>query len=208
MNRSSARLLRILSALPLLPALLGGCSAPVDDAGGEANSEDDVVTFVPDSAYTSVYDGCERISEEEPDVTVSKCKGAGPYRLQTWSGDLRERATVLEPEGGAFEIDLPNRVPYGASWNTIGPNAEWRTERGKGLPYALILRHAFTMDTESASSKEQHYLAVVKLTPSTSCLGGIVEASANAANANAIARRIADELRTKDCPADVQITTK
>jgi hypothetical protein len=117
------------------------------------------------------------------------------------------RATVLTSEN-AFEIAIPEGTPYGASFNTIGPNAEWRLERGATMPHALILRHVFETDPETEGSRRQHYLAVVKIVGPSMCLAGWVEASENAAHANTVARRIADDSRHDHCAETVTITKR
>jgi hypothetical protein len=191
-----------------LSVFVAGCAADASSEDDPATGTDDVVQFRPDSTYTSVEEGCKVIEEGE-EAATDECagpKGSG-LKLEIWNGDLRMRAAIVG-RNKPFAIDVPDRVPFGASWNTVGPKAEWRTPQGKSSePYALILRHAFEMDPENPG-KNQHYLGVVKIAEKNMCLVGIVEASKNSANANTIARKIADDARIQGCPKTVSITTK
>jgi hypothetical protein len=136
----------------------------------------------------------------------------GDYLLEVASFDLRQRATIVAPKGSGksakFAIELHEDLEFGGSFNEVGPNAEWRTKQGDTTPYALILRHAFDKNPENGKAGKQHYLAVVKISGDKMCLAGWVEASKNSANANTIARKIADDARIQRCPKTVSITTK
>jgi hypothetical protein len=195
----------------LVSCLVVGCAQDTgEDDASEGGSEQNFTQFVADSSFTDLWsESCKTVSEsDESDATTVECPSSSPaYRLSLFSGDLRERATLVGPGNSEHAIAPFELVAEGAQWNTLGPKAEWRSRQGDAAkPYALILRHVFE---NPETHKKQHYLVVTKIVGGNMCLAGIVEASANAKNANVLARNIADASRTKEqCPAKIAITTR
>jgi hypothetical protein len=125
-------------------------------------------------------------------------EGEGPgvagYKLILEEGDLRQNVAVVTPRGEKHSLDLWTVV--GSSFSTVGAKAEWRMRRqgDKSVPTALIVRYNLS-DPEN-SSKTTSYLVVSKITPDEICATQTIPPGANA---NAEARKAADDAASKAC---------
>ena len=122
------------------------------------------------------------------------CRGVGGYKLQVEEGDLRQNIQVITPAGQKHSLDLWTVV--GSSFSSLGDKAEWRvkTQKGKQVPVALVLR--YNVANPEDSIKSTSYLAVAKITPTKIC---VTDKIAPQANANAAARTAADRAGEKPC---------
>jgi hypothetical protein len=84
----------------------------------------------------------------------------------------------------------------GSSFSSLGEKAEWRvrTQKGKVVPVALIVR--YNLSNSEDSTKTASYLAVAKITASKIC---VTEKIAPGAGANVAARTAADKSADKPC---------
>lgn len=150
------------------------------------------------SVYTNLGEkSCKtiRLDSSEAGSYEGICAGVGGYKLQVEEGDLRQNIQVITPTGKKHSLDLWTVV--GSSFSSLGDKAEWRvrTQRGKVVPVALIVRYNLSSNPEDAT-KITSYLAVVKITPSRIC---VTEKIAPGANANVAARIAADQSAEKPC---------
>ncbi len=155
------------------------------------------------------------IGEEHAD---SQCKGVGDYSLmihdRIWQGIT---AGLKLGESEEVELSVTESLPQVAdaegqlNFRQLGSKAEWRsTQSNLKEPYALGLRVIDALPQPNGTTKNQHHLAVFKLTGGQACLFALVEASAQAATANQLARVEMDKAQTEECPAvgSVRIITK
>ena len=114
--------------------------------------------------------------------------------MQVEEGDLRQNIQVITPAGKKHSLDLWTVV--GSSFSSLGDKAEWRvrTQKGKVVPVALIIR--YNLSNPEDSSKITSYLAVTKITASKIC---VTDKIAPGANANVAARTAADNSADKPC---------
>lgn len=122
------------------------------------------------------------------------CPGVGGYKLQVEEGDLRQNIQVITPAGQKHSLDLWTIV--GSSFSSLGDKAEWRvrTQRGKVVPVALIVR--YNLSNPEDSTKISSYLAVTKITAAKIC---VTDKIAPDAGANEAARAAADKSADKPC---------
>ena len=122
------------------------------------------------------------------------CRGVGGYKLQVEEGDLRQNIQVITPAGQKHSLDLWAVV--GSSFSSLGEKAEWRvrTQRGKVVPVALIVR--YNLSSPEDSTKITSYLAVAKITAAKIC---VTDKIAPGAGANEAARAAADKSADKPC---------
>jgi hypothetical protein len=122
------------------------------------------------------------------------CRGVGGYKLQVEEGDLRQNIQVITPAGQKHSLDLWTVV--GSSFSSLGDKAEWRvrTQRGKVVPVALIVR--YNVSSPEDSTKTTSYLAVTKITASKIC---VTDKIGPGADANVAARAAADKSADKPC---------
>ena len=114
--------------------------------------------------------------------------------MQVEEGDLRQNIQVITPAGQKHSLDLWTVV--GSNFSSLGEKAEWRvrTQRGKVVPVALIVR--YNLSSPEDSTKITSYLAVAKITASKIC---VTEKIAPGAGANVAARAAADKSADKPC---------
>ena len=135
-----------------------------------------------------------RADSSEAGSYVGICRGVGGYKLQVEEGDLRQNIQVITPAGQKHSLDLWTVV--GSNFSSLGEKAEWRvrTQRGKVMPLALIVR--YNLSSPEGSTKLTSYLAVAKITASKIC---VTEKIAPGAGANMAARAAADKSADKPC---------
>lgn len=149
------------------------------------------------STYTNLgAKSCRTIKADpsEAGSYVGVCPGVGGYKLQVEEGDLRQNIQVITPAGEKHSLDLWTVV--GSNFSSLGEKAEWRvrTQRGKDVPVALIVR--YNLSSPEDSTKITSYLAVAKITASKTC---VTDKIAPGAGANVAARAAADKSADKPC---------
>ena len=149
------------------------------------------------SVYTNLGEKtCKTIESDssEGGSYVGLCAGVGGYKLQVEEGDLRQNIQVITPAGQKHSLDLWTVV--GSSFSSLGDKAEWRvrTQKGKVVPVALIIR--YNLSNPEDSTKITSYLAVTKITASKIC---VTDKIAPGAGANVAARTAADKSADKPC---------
>jgi hypothetical protein len=149
------------------------------------------------SVYTNLGEkSCKTIKADSSEAGSYEaiCPGVGGYKLQVEEGDLRQNIQVITPGGQKQSLDLWTVV--GSSFSSLGEKAEWRvrTQKGKVVPVALIIR--YNLSNPEDSTKISSYLAVAKITPSKSC---VTEKIPPGAGANVAARAAADKSADKPC---------
>src|SRR5688500_3444841 len=123
------------------------------------------------SVYTNLGEkSCRTIKSDssEGGSYVGLCGGVGGYKLQVEEGDLRQNIQVITPAGQKHSLDLWTVV--GSSFSSLGEKADWRvrTQKGKLVPLALIVR--YNVANPEDSTKSTSYLAVAKITPTKICV--------------------------------------
>src|SRR5687767_2833107 len=113
------------------------------------------------SIYTGLGEkSCKTIKADasEAGSYVGICGGVGGYKLQVEEGDLRQNIQIITPAGQKHSLDLWSVV--GSSFSSLGEKAEWRvrTQRGKVVPVALIVR--YNLSSSDDSTMITSYLAV------------------------------------------------
>jgi hypothetical protein len=149
------------------------------------------------SVYTNVGDKtCRTIKADETEggSYIGICRGVGGYKLQVEEGDLRQNIEVITPTGQKHSLELWTVV--GSSFSALGQKAEWRvkTQKGKVVPVALIVR--YNLSNPEDSTKTTSYLAVAKITAAKIC---VTDKIAPGAGANVAARTAADQAADKPC---------
>lgn len=150
------------------------------------------------SVYTSVETKqCRTIksTSEEAGSYEGRCRGVAGYSLIVEEGDLRTNVKVVTPKGQQHSLELWSVVSGGFS--SLGPKAEWRVTRraGKLVPVGLIIRYNAS-ENPSEPNKITSYLVVAKISSDGVC---VTEKFLPGANANADARRAADNAASKNC---------
>jgi hypothetical protein len=150
------------------------------------------------AAFTSAYtdlnlDECLVLEADDFGASWS-CPGYKGYPLMVTEGDLR---FSLIYGFGARAGDGQTLPPF----NTLGAKLEWRlsNDLGRWMPIATIVRY-HTADPETGEDKGQ-VLVVTQLVEGNSCHIAYVDAVANA-NANELAREVADQSGDFDCASD------
>jgi hypothetical protein len=149
------------------------------------------------SVYTNLgAKNCRTIKADSSEAGsyVGICSGVGGYKLQVEEGDLRQNIQVITPGGQKHSLDLWTVV--GSSFSSLGEKAEWRvrTQKGKVVPVALIIR--YNLSSPEDSTKITSYLAVAKITASKIC---VTDKIGPGPGANVAARAAADKSTDKPC---------
>ena len=149
------------------------------------------------SVYTNLGEkSCRTIKADSSNVGSYEaiCPGVGGYKLQVEEGDLRQNIQVITPAGQKHSLDLWTVV--GSNFSSLGEKAEWRvrTQRGKVVPVALIVR--YNLSSPEDATKITSYLAVTKITAAKIC---VTDKIAPGADANVAARAAADKSADKPC---------
>lgn len=175
---------KIISSLSSILLLSLSCNAPA---------------ATPITSVYTALDGanCKTLesSEEGGGWYKGRCKGLGGYDLLIMEGDLRQTITVVDPKKTEHPLELWNTVSSGFS--SLGSKAEWRIQKqgNKPVPIALIVRFNASEDPEHPE-KNTSYLVVSKITATTSCVTDVIKPQANA---NELARKLADQAAKKAC---------
>lgn len=149
------------------------------------------------SIYTNLGEkSCKTIKADDSEAGwyVGLCAGVGGYKLQVEEGDLRQNIQVITPAGQKHSLDLWTVI--GSSFSSLGEKAEWRvrTQKGKVVPVALIVR--YNLSNPEDSTKTTSYLAVTKITAFKIC---VTDKIAPGPGANVAARVAADKSADKPC---------
>jgi|SRR5687768_306031 len=149
------------------------------------------------SIYTGLGEkSCKTIKADasEAGSYVGICGGVGGYKLQVEEGDLRQNIQIITPAGQKHSLDLWSVVASGFS--SLGDRAEWRvrTQRGKVVPIALIVR--YNTNNPDGFAEKRSYLAVAKITAKKIC---VTDRIAPGPDANVAARAAADKSADKPC---------
>jgi hypothetical protein len=143
-------------------------------------------------AYTPLdLDKCRHTrGKDVEDYGSWRCRGYGDVAVQVSGGD--QRSYVSYGRNAAKEPAARQTL---ASFNSQGKTIEWRLNRaadGTRKPFAAIMRWNTTVSGDAAEAVRGQVLVVTRLAPGAVCHIGYVDGRANA-DANALARRIADE---------------
>jgi hypothetical protein len=136
------------------------------------------------------------------DSTIRVCPGKNGLVVLIAEDDLRETVSVGRNRLGASrEPAAQTRFgPFNSTANTV----EWRAANGR--PYAIIQRwHIADISDEDKNGRPiaKPLLAVTRLSPGPVCHVAYVDVQANAANANELARKAADDIaRHFNCDKD------
>ena len=152
----------------------------------------------PTSSYTNLSGKTCRSAKTVADTgsNIQKCSGVGKYSLLVLDDDNRMSLTLLAPDGKEHPLDLWTIVTK--SFSTLGEKAEWRVVRknGKVTPVALIVRVNANIQENPDQPQKKSYLVVTKITAEKICVTDRVD---SAPEANAKARKLADNSASKDC---------
>lgn len=152
------------------------------------------------SVYTTFnYKKCKTLEENEEAAgyILLECPGIAGYKLHVDSQDLRDGLAIVRPDGSKHELNLGQIG--GGGFSSLGRTVEWRVRREKGklVPFALIVRFIVSEYVGGdAGSREIPYLTVTKITPQKICLLEPIRAGRNS---NIAARRLADNSADKPC---------
>lgn len=147
------------------------------------------------SVYTATFGPkCKTLefSEEGAGYFKGQCPGIGGYKLIIEEGDIRQNLTVVTPRGKKSDLNLWGVV--GSGFSNLGPRIEWRVKGKSLIPVALIVR--YNVANAEDSTKGISWLAVVKITPSETC---VTDRIAPGAKQNEEARTAADASASKTC---------
>lgn len=124
-----------------------------------------------------------------------RCQGIGGYNLLVMEGDLRQTLTVLDPKNKEFPLELWTTVS--SNFSSLGEKAEWRVKKQGNKTQLLALIVRFNAAENPAKPEENtSYLVVSKITAKEICVTDVVKP---VANANEIARKLADQTESKAC---------
>ncbi len=161
------------------------------------------------SAYTrfDVEKCAHRKGRDVEDYGERRCPGYAGIAVVMTAGDQRVYVSY-----GANARREPAASETLASFNGEGNTIEWRIARaaeGRSRPFATIMRWSTTRVVDDPKLRDGIYrgqvLVVTRLGPGGVCHVGYVDGRENA-DANALARRIADEhARTFRCGQDKPI---
>lgn len=157
------------------------------------------------SAYTSALDkGCKVLSRTKVDgddyASTRVCKGYKNLVLTKGDNDLRSAVSVGR-SAKAAQNEAAASQTFGA-FNAPTDTVEWRLDKS-GKPFAIIQRWSIA-DNEDVGKddrpKSKYFLIVTRVAPGATCHVAYIDSQANGQDANAVARKAADELATGfDC---------
>lgn len=144
-----------------------------------------------ESAYTPLdLDKCRHTrGKDVEDYGRWQCRGHGGLTVHVSGGDQRNYVSY-----GRNAAKEPAARQTLASFNSVGKTIEWRLggTAGASKPVATIVRWNTTVSGDDGGPVRGQVLVVTRLGSGAVCHVGYVDAGANA-DANALARRIADE---------------
>jgi hypothetical protein len=170
------------------------------NADATANSE-------TKSQYTSLNaDSCTKtFDQDDPDETpYLVCPGVAGYLLQVRQVESgRLSINVVNPAKRLFPLDYQYVVTR--SMSSLDDKAEWliRSENGKPVPIALIVR---VMARENRGNPEKitsTYLAVAKITPDKVCVTDSIRQGSKPATE---VRVLADSATGRPCASRLPVT--
>jgi hypothetical protein len=157
------------------------------------------------SVYSSAADkDCAKVESSKPgegEWVVQTCPGAGGYFIRLAVDDLR--STVSAGTTLAAAAKEPAATQGFRTFNRVHDTIEWRGVKGEA-PLAIIQRWRLNdpMRFEDARGVVS-LLVVTRLPPGPVCHAAYVDVKANAANANELARKAAEEIaRVFRCGSD------
>lgn len=150
------------------------------------------------SVYTELSGGrCKTVTvDKQTGSSVKRCPGVGGFRVLVEYDDDRMSLTLVAPDNKEHPLDLWNVIT--PAFSSLGNKAEWRVVARKGVatPVGLIVRVNAYEQEDPAAPRRKSYLAVAKITRQEICVTDKIDSSANA---NAEARRRADNATDKPC---------
>lgn len=157
------------------------------------------------SAYTQAPDkGCKVIARTKVDgddySSTRVCKGYKDLVVTKGDNDLRSAVSVGR-SAKAAQNEAAASQTFGA-FNSPTDTVEWRLDKS-GKPFAIIQRWSIA-DNEDVGKddrpKSKYFLIVTKVAPGATCHVAYIDSQANGQEANAVARKAADDLATGfDC---------
>jgi hypothetical protein len=183
--------------LLVLVASLAGMGMPRAQTAGD-----------PVSTYTSsAQQDCR--TERPPrkpvpeDGGTRECPGTHGFVVVVSENDLRETVSVGRNRALA-DKEPAARKSFGP-FSSAGTTVEWRSQRLKSRPYAIIQRWSLADNNDldkDGRPRDKQMLVVTRLPPGAVCQVAYIDVAANA-NANELARKAADEVARKfDCAKD------
>lgn len=151
------------------------------------------------SAYTSAPDkACKVLSRTKVDgddyASTRVCKGYKDFVLTKADNDLRSAVSVGRTAKAAQNEPAASQT-FGA-FNSPADTVEWRLDKS-GKPFAIIQRWSIADNDDVGKDdrpKSKYFLIVTKVAPGATCHVAYVDSQANGHDANAVARKAADEL--------------
>ena len=141
------------------------------------------------SVYTPISNAKCKTTTTSPVSGFLNCPGAGGYSLEILDDDARMSVNVVAPDQQIYELDFWG---FFRRFSSVGERAEWRLKKEK--PIGLIIRYEVSKPGDDG--KTTSYLMVSKITPTKSCLVGIVNPGKNQ---NLTAQKLADTAAGKPC---------
>ena len=175
--------------------LFGASAALVLQSNAETIGSSYTSTAPKDCRVKSAGNGVD-------DSTVRVCPGKSGLIVLIAEDDLRETVSVGRNRLGASREPAASTSfgPFNSTTNTV----EWRAANGR--PYAIIQRWHIADNSDQDKDGRpiaKPLLAVTRLSPGAVCHVAYVDVQANAANANELARKAADEFaRHFNCDKD------
>lgn len=151
------------------------------------------------SAYTQALDkGCKVIARTKVDgddySSTRVCKGYKDLVVTKGDTDLRSAVSVGRNAKAAQNEPAASQT-FGA-FNSPTDTVEWRLDKS-GKPFAIIQRWSIADNEDIGKDdrpKSKYFLIVTKVAPGATCHVAYIDAQANGQDANAVARKAADEL--------------
>ena len=188
MPRLPSHLLRTLAAASTFLAVAA-------QSGGSLAQTIDGAT----SAYTSAPDkACKVISRTKVDgddyASTRVCKGYKDLVLTKADNDLRSAVSVGR-NAKAAQSERAASQTFGA-FNSPADTVEWRLDK-TGKAFAIIQRWSIADNDDVGKDdrpKSKYFLIVTRVAPGATCHVAYIDSQANGQDANAVARKAADEL--------------
>lgn len=151
------------------------------------------------SAYTAAPDkGCKVLSRTKVGgddyASTRVCKGYKNLVLTKGDNDLRSAVSVGRTAKAAQNEPAASQT-FGA-FNSPTDTVEWRLD-ASGRAFAIIQRWSIADNDDVGKDhrpKSKYFLIVTKVAPGATCHVAYIDAQANGAEANVVARKAADEL--------------
>jgi hypothetical protein len=180
--------------------LLSSCASRDSDGAGGANTE-------PQSVYTSLnVSSCTKaIDESDPnDTPYFVCPGVAGYVLQIRQVESgRSSVNVVDPAKQQFPLNYQDVVTR--SMSSLDNKAEWRirSENGKLVPLALIVRVMARENQRDPEKITNVYSAVAKITAIGACVTDRIRQGSKSATE---IRALADSAANRHCVSQLPVT--